>query len=100
MLSHVELRFDPPPPVEAMGLPEYTEVHEREPAMADEDRAMLGSGYAPPPPPPRRGPGNDGASARGGGQPADSRSPWAGTGRNAQCPCGSGKKFKHCHGRV
>ncbi len=20
-------------------------------------------------------------------------------GRNAQCPCGSGKKFKHCHGR-
>jgi yecA family protein len=21
-------------------------------------------------------------------------------GRNDQCPCGSGKKFKHCHGRV
>ncbi|MFV2093112.1 MAG: SEC-C metal-binding domain-containing protein, partial [Hyphomicrobiales bacterium] len=20
--------------------------------------------------------------------------------RNAPCPCGSGKKFKHCHGRV
>jgi preprotein translocase subunit SecA len=20
-------------------------------------------------------------------------------GRNATCPCGSGKKFKHCHGR-
>ncbi|MDP6057610.1 MAG: SEC-C domain-containing protein, partial [Pirellulaceae bacterium] len=19
--------------------------------------------------------------------------------RNARCPCGSGKKFKHCHGR-
>jgi preprotein translocase subunit SecA len=98
VLSHIELRFDPPPPVEAMGLPEYTEVHEREPAMADEDRAMLGSGYAPPPP--RRGPGNDGAAARGGAQPAEPRSPWAGTGRNAQCPCGSGKKFKHCHGRV
>jgi preprotein translocase subunit SecA len=98
VLSHIELRFDPPPPVETMGLPEYTEVHEREPAMADEDRPMLGSGYAPPPP--RRGPGNDGTSTRGGGQPADSRSPWAGTGRNAQCPCGSGKKFKHCHGRV
>lgn len=25
---------------------------------------------------------------------------WAGTGRNELCPCGSGKKFKHCHGRV
>jgi preprotein translocase subunit SecA len=26
-------------------------------------------------------------------------SPWARTPRNAPCPCGSGKKFKHCHGR-
>ncbi|MDD9743016.1 MAG: preprotein translocase subunit SecA [Marinovum algicola] len=25
---------------------------------------------------------------------------WANTGRNELCPCGSGKKFKHCHGRV
>ena len=23
---------------------------------------------------------------------------WERTGRNAACPCGSGKKFKHCHG--
>jgi preprotein translocase subunit SecA len=23
---------------------------------------------------------------------------WQRTGRNAPCPCGSGKKFKHCHG--
>jgi preprotein translocase subunit SecA len=22
------------------------------------------------------------------------------TGRNAPCPCGSGKKFKHCHGTL
>jgi preprotein translocase subunit SecA len=25
---------------------------------------------------------------------------WRNTPRNAQCPCGSGKKFKHCHGRA
>ncbi len=25
---------------------------------------------------------------------------WANTPRNAPCPCGSGKKFKHCHGSV
>ncbi|SJN35849.1 preprotein translocase subunit SecA [Luteococcus japonicus] len=25
--------------------------------------------------------------------------PYAGTGRNAPCPCGSGKKFKACHGK-
>jgi preprotein translocase subunit SecA len=23
---------------------------------------------------------------------------WGRIGRNDQCPCGSGKKFKHCHG--
>ena len=25
---------------------------------------------------------------------------WQSTGRNEICPCGSGKKFKHCHGRL
>jgi preprotein translocase subunit SecA len=25
---------------------------------------------------------------------------WERTGRNALCPCGSGKKFKHCHGAL
>ncbi len=25
---------------------------------------------------------------------------WGDPGRNAPCPCGSGKKFKHCHGRL
>ena len=25
---------------------------------------------------------------------------WGGTQRNAPCPCGSGKKYKHCHGKA
>ena len=25
---------------------------------------------------------------------------WGKVGRNEDCPCGSGKKFKHCHGRT
>ncbi|MFN3211309.1 MAG: SEC-C metal-binding domain-containing protein, partial [Roseovarius sp.] len=25
---------------------------------------------------------------------------WGNPGRNEACPCGSGKKFKHCHGRL
>jgi uncharacterized protein YecA (UPF0149 family) len=25
---------------------------------------------------------------------------WERTSRNADCPCGSGRKFKHCHGRL
>jgi preprotein translocase subunit SecA len=24
---------------------------------------------------------------------------WGKVGRNESCPCGSGKKYKHCHGR-
>jgi preprotein translocase subunit SecA len=101
VLSHIELRFDPPPP-EAFA-PQFTEVREREPAMAE------GAGYpafAPPPQPdtssratPRRSNGSP-AAPRGAGQPAGPRAPWAGTPRNAACPCGSGKKFKHCHGRI
>jgi len=27
-------------------------------------------------------------------------STWGKVQRNAPCPCGSGKKFKHCHGRL
>jgi preprotein translocase subunit SecA len=27
-------------------------------------------------------------------------STWGNPGRNESCPCGSGKKFKHCHGRL
>ncbi len=34
-------------------------------------------------------------------QPVDLNNPatWGSTPRNAPCPCGSGKKYKHCHGR-
>jgi preprotein translocase subunit SecA len=27
-------------------------------------------------------------------------STWRNTSRNAPCPCGSGRKYKHCHGRL
>ncbi len=34
--------------------------------------------------------------------PFDQNDPttWGGVSRNAPCPCGSGKKYKHCHGRT
>jgi len=38
------------------------------------------------------------AARKRGIDPADPTS-WANVPRNANCPCGSGKKFKHCHGR-
>ena len=30
----------------------------------------------------------------------DDPATWRNTPRNALCPCGSGKKFKHCHGKM
>ncbi|MCA0245757.1 MAG: preprotein translocase subunit SecA [Proteobacteria bacterium] len=38
-------------------------------------------------------------AARKRGVDANDPSTWANVPRNAECPCGSGKKFKHCHGR-
>jgi preprotein translocase subunit SecA len=43
------------------------------------------------------------ASAAAGGSKAatvvkDAADPWATVGRNDPCPCGSGKKYKKCHG--
>ena len=40
--------------------------------------------------------------------PADKRaavdrndpSTWTGASRNAPCPCGSGRKYKYCHGKI
>jgi preprotein translocase subunit SecA len=70
---------------------------------------------APPPPPPplamfaRRADGElaeasakggMAEAAAGGATTAAVASPWAKTPRNAPCPCGSGKKYKHCHGRI
>jgi preprotein translocase subunit SecA len=52
--------------------------------------------------------GGDGAASGGGGSaaPAPGRLPVvtlkreaAKVGRNDPCPCGSGKKYKHCHGK-
>ena len=44
------------------------------------------------------------AAARNAPVPAAERNPqdptsWGKVGRNEACPCGSGKKFKHCHGK-
>ncbi len=71
----------------------------------DQDDAGL-----PVPPPPRRPPliesHDDPAYAEAGGgaavatAAAVAAAPWSKTPRNAPCPCGSGKKYKHCHGRI
>jgi preprotein translocase subunit SecA len=51
--------------------------------------------------------GPDGEAVQGGDPGAASAavdpndpSTWGKVSRNAACPCGSGKKFKQCHGRL
>ena len=107
VLSHVELRMEPPPPPP----PGYAEMIFGEPIAAEQEMEFAEAG-APAAMPagrsrPRRGNGHanaDGGNGlpreRGGERLGAPRAPWAGTPRNAACPCGSGKKFKHCHGRI
>ena len=45
-------------------------------------------------------PDEDGSVKTAGKPASKADDPYAGVGRNAPCPCGSGKKFKMCHGRA
>ena len=89
-LARVELVQSPPtmpsdddlPMMEAHHLDPFT--GEDEMALADEQ--IAGVALAPP----RRE-----AAARSATDPAT----WGKVGRNEACPCGSGKKYKHCHGQ-
>jgi preprotein translocase subunit SecA len=75
----------------AGGLPGAT--RRQAPMVASKAAAdgLVTSGNSPPP-----------SVQRGGGggvaEPAFASNPYAGVGRNDPCPCGSGKKFKKCHG--
>ena len=105
VLCHIELRL---PPIEEMMFqqPEQkmTETREdpalrlsaREAALAEAGPAEApAAGSAPPPPvlPIRL---RQAAPTLDPDDPAT----WGRVPRNAPCPCGSGKKYKHCHGRV
>ncbi len=95
MLSRVEIAEAPPPiqrPFEtalhevhaaAPGLGyEQGDVRELEPAWSDQAVMVGGSRLT--------------AEAIDPNNP----STWGSVGRNAACPCGSGKKYKYCHGRL
>jgi preprotein translocase subunit SecA len=73
VLAHIEVRLGPPPEE-----PAQPRVRESRPNAA---LALAGAPDAFAPPPDR---GED----------------WGKVPRNAPCPCGSGKKYKYCHGRV
>jgi preprotein translocase subunit SecA len=81
LMSHIEIRFDelpeedirPEPRIQATHLDPRTGENE-----FDAAREML--------------------TAPSRGLDKDDPSTWGRVSRNAPCPCGSGKKYKHCHG--
>jgi preprotein translocase subunit SecA len=96
VLSHLEIRMQPQQV--AMAGAAMEDEGAEQPALA-----ATGTDGAPPPPRARR-PATAMAAAAGGagGGAPDVAGGEAGGGkvaRNAPCPCGSGRKYKHCHGR-
>jgi preprotein translocase subunit SecA len=89
-LMRVEIRAAPQPDEQA-SLP-YMEAHKIDPSTGEDELALARAGAE--------------TLARHGitAAPAAARNPndptsWGKVGRNETCPCGSGKKYKHCHGR-
>jgi preprotein translocase subunit SecA len=76
LLAHIEIRQ--PEPIQRLGQPPAAPIPSLQPAQ------RLQAAMA----------GGDGA--------ADANNPeaWKNVSRNALCPCGSGKKYKHCHGKL
>ncbi len=86
-LMTVEFRFQAPPEME---MPQFQEIH-LNPGTGENEMAFAGAQN-----PEQQFTGDD-----------RSRFPvellpegWERTSRNADCPCGSGRKFKHCHGSL
>ena len=97
LLMRIELRPDAPPPMpERLG---FLDMRHPDPAMAG-GRAGKGRWRRHDL---RGGADGDGTAApRPIAEAVDPNDPatWRRTPRNAPCPCGSGKKYKHCHGRA
>jgi preprotein translocase subunit SecA len=82
-LMRVEI-VQQPPAEEASQLP-YMEAQKLDPTTGENEMALA----------PTLASAGDVAVAR---NPKDPTT-WGKVGRNEECPCGSGKKYKHCHGK-
>ncbi len=107
VLSHIEIRTQSPEEIEARMAAERLaqEMHETrdDPALASDVVGTVEDDQE------LRATGTDGAAVPQ--RPVTSRvastdidpndpSTWGKVPRNAPCPCGSGKKYKHCHGAL
>jgi preprotein translocase subunit SecA len=64
------------------------EAHHINPATGEDEMALVGAATA------------DGGRIAAAARKSDDPSTWGKVGRNEACPCGSGRKYKHCHGRL
>jgi preprotein translocase subunit SecA len=89
-LMRVEIRTAPPE--ETAPLP-YMEAHKIDPSTGEDEMALARAGGVT-----LAQHGITAATLTQERNPKDPTS-WGKIGRNEPCPCGSGKKYKHCHGR-
>jgi len=87
-LMRVEI-VQAPPPEDQASLP-YMEAHKIDPSSGEDEMALANGDQLP---------SRNGSAARAPMRNPNDPSSWGKVGRNEVCPCGSGKKFKHCHGR-
>ena len=91
VLSHIELRMEEAPSEESFAPRRPSQMIEgrEDPAFAaaqaEHDADAIAAGLTP---------------VRHLAVNPDDPGTWDQTPRNAPCPCGSGKKYKHCHGAV
>ena len=91
-LMHLQISFEQPPMPVERSLPQMQATH-IDPLTGEDDASPMGFAAA------------DQAAmrtARNYDGPVDPNDPatWGKVQRNAPCPCGSGRKFKHCHGAL
>ena len=93
VLSHVELTFEESEQELFQREQQSTQESREDPAFARSDRFLTDTGAGNVATP---------VQSRSAATVIDPNDPstWGKVARNAPCPCGSGKKFKHCHGRA
>src|SRR5262249_5707740 len=89
-LMMVEIRSTPEP--ETQNHLPYMQAHKLDPVTGEDEMAFADAALSAPV---GAGLAAERAAARNPGDPSS----WGKVGRNEACPCGSGKKYKHCHGR-
>ena len=95
-LLYVQIQVEAPPPLELKEPDNLIATH-IDPQTGENDAGGSGAPQAGERPAPA---GDTVTSRQAAAIDPNDPSTWGRVSRNALCPCGSGKKYKHCHGAV